>query len=89
MKKILSILAITFALLSNNVLYAQSDAFFSYSVNDNNREAQGDIGLRITVPYAHELTGNQNADPAPVGSGLLILTSLGIGYFTFKKNRSK
>lgn len=85
MKKILSILAITFALLSNNVLLAQSDAFFSYSVNDNNREAQG-IGQRITVPYAHELTGNQNADPAPLGTGLLILTGAGALYAMRKKN---
>lgn len=85
MKKILSILAITFALLSNNVLYAQSDAFFSYSVNDNNREEQG-IGLRITVPYEHELTGNQNADPAPLGTGLLILTGAGALYAMRKKN---
>ena len=85
MKKILSILAITFALLSNNVLYAQSDAFFSYSVNDNNREEQG-IGIRITVPYAHELQGNQNADPAPLGTGLLILTGAGALYAMRKKN---
>ena len=85
MKKILSILAITFALLSNNVLYAQSDAFFSYSVNDNNREEQ-DIGLRITVPYAHELRGNQDADPAPLGTGLLILTGAGALYAMRKKN---
>lgn len=85
MKKILSILAITFALLSNNVLQAQSDGFFTYSINDN----RGEINDRITVPIAHELTGKQNADPAPVGSGLLILTSLGIGYVSLKKNRSK
>lgn len=85
MKKILSILAITFALLSNNVLYAQSDAFFSYSVNDNNREEQ-DIGLRITVPYAHELTGNHDADPLPLGTGLLILTGAGALYAMRKKN---
>ena len=86
MKKILSILAITFALLSNNVLYAQSDAFFSYSVNDNNREAQ-DIGLRITVPNAHELLDNQNADPnVPLGTGLLILTGAGALYAMRKKN---
>ena len=85
MKKILSILAITFALLSNNVLYAQSDAFFSYSINDNNREEQG-IVKRITVPSAHELTGNQNADPAPLGTGLLILTGAGALYAMRKKN---
>ena len=84
MKKILSILAITFALLSNNVLYAQSDAFFSYSVNDNNREAQ--IGQRIIVPYAHELTENQDADPLPLGTGLLILTGAGALYAMRKKN---
>lgn len=85
MKKILSVLAITFALLSNNVLYAQSDAFFSYSVNDNNREAQ-DIGLRITVPYSHELQENQDADPLPLGTGLLILTGAGALYAMRKKN---
>lgn len=85
MKKILSVLAITFALLSNNVLYAQSDAFFSYSVNDNNREAQ-DIGQRITVPYSHELRENQDADPLPLGTGLLILTGAGALYAMRKKN---
>jgi hypothetical protein len=87
MKKILSILVIAFALLSNNVLQAQ-DAFFSYSVNDDNREGSG-INNRIVVPNSHELLKNQNADPAPLGSGLLILTSLGIGYVSLKKNRSK
>lgn len=87
MKKILSILLIAFALLSNNVLQAQ-DAFFSYSVNDDNREGSG-INNRIVVPSSHELLENQNADPAPLGSGLLILTSLGIGYVSLKKNRSK
>lgn len=88
MKKILSILAITFALLSNNALQAQSDAFFSYSINGDNREGSA-INDRIVVPSSHELLGNQNADPAPIGSGLLILTSLGIGYVSLKKNRSK
>ena len=83
MKKILSILAITFALLSNNVLYAQSDAFFSYSVNDNNIEA---IGQRITVPYSHELRENQDADPAPLGTCLLILAGAGALYAMRKKN---
>ena len=73
-------------MLSNNLLQAQSDGFFTYSINDNNRT---NINDRITVPISHELTGNQNADPAPIGSGLLILTSLGIGYVALRKNRSK
>ena len=84
MKKILSILLIAFALLSNNVLQAQ-DAFFSYSVNDDNREGSG-INNRIVVPSSHELIGNQNADPAPLGSGLLVLAGLGTLYAIRKKN---
>lgn len=90
MKKILFIIA--FAILcSNNIAIAQTestDGFFTYSENYNIKRYSSSI--TPVLPYEHELTGNQSADSSvPTGSGLLILTGIGICYAAHKKNRSK
>ena len=90
MKKILFIIAFTI-LCSNNIVIAQresTDGFFTYSENyDTKRYSSSRTPF---LPYEHELTGNQSADSSvPTGSGLLILTSIGICYAAHKKNRSK
>lgn len=82
MKKILSIIAITFIFC--NYLNAQSDAFFNCSEIGHREDAQSPL-----VPITHGSDFNEPAYPTPIGSGLLILTSLGIGYVSLKKNRSK
>ena len=80
MKKFLVTLSIVMALgFSAN---AQSDGFFSYSTGDENRT---DLGTMPTLP-GRNLTENQNADPTPVGSGLLILAGLGVAYAARRKN---
>ena len=58
---------------------AQSDAFFSYSDVDNqNRQSNG-------LP-ALPMRGQSDDQPAPVGSGLLILAGLGAAYALKRKN---
>ena len=59
---------------------AQSDAFFSYSDVDNqNRQSNG-------LP-ALPMRGQSDDQPAPVGSGLLILAGLGAAYALKRKNK--
>ena len=93
MKKILFIIAFTI-LCSNNIAIAQTegtestDGFFTYSENCNIKRYSSSI--TPVLPYEHELIGNQSADSSvPTGSGLLILTGIGICYAAHKKNRSK
>lgn len=65
-----------------------TDGFFSYSENYNIKRFSSSI--TPVLPYEHELIGKQSADSTvPTGSGLLILTSIGICYAAHKKNRSK
>ena len=88
MKKIILAIALFVALgLSAN---AQSDGFFSSSYTyDENRNAPDANGWELfNMPsiIGHGYEYDQNADPAPVGSGLLILAGLGVAYAMRKKN---
>ena len=77
MKKIIFTIAIILGLTMGAV--AQSDGFFnSYSMDDGSRSESQDLP---TLPQ-----GGQIGDcPAPLGTGLLILTALGAGYAVAKK----
>ena len=78
MKKTLLTIAITLGLTIGAT--AQSDGFFnSYSVDDGSRSDESqDLP---TLPQ-----GGQIGDcPAPLGTGLLILTALGAGYAVAKR----
>ena len=77
MKKTLLTIAITLGLTIGAT--AQSDGFFnSYSVDDGSRSESQDLP---TLPQ-----GGQIGDcPAPLGTGLLILTALGAGYAVAKR----
>lgn len=73
-----------------NIQYGteSTDGFFDFSENYDVKRYSSSI--TPVLPYEHELTGNRSADSAvPTGSGLLILTSIGICYAAHKKNRSK
>ena len=88
MKKIILAIALFVALgLSAN---AQSDGFFSSSYTyDENRNAPDANGWELfNMPsiIGHGYEYDQNADPAPVGSGLLILAGLGVAYAMRKKD---
>lgn len=57
---------------------SSSDGFFSSNTTtEENRE--GETGLFPTLP-GRNLTGDQDASPTPIGSGLLILAGLGVAY---------
>ena len=73
------IITIIFALGLGMSLNAQSDGFFTYNNVDDKRT---EWGLEPALPYAHGLDGHQSS--APLGSGLLILGALALGYFRFK-----
>ena len=82
MKKILSIIAIIFCL--GNGLNAQTDGFFNYSeAGKQNRSST----FQPLLPISHESEVNEPAYPTPVGSGLLILSCVGIAYASYKKKK--
>lgn len=72
-----------------NIQYGteSTDGFFDFSENYDVKRFSSSI--TPVLPYQHELGENQSAAPAPTGSGLLILTGIGICYAAHKKNRSK
>ncbi|MCQ2319382.1 MAG: hypothetical protein MJZ90_10775 [Bacteroidales bacterium] len=76
MKKTLLAIAIILGFTAGAM--AQSDGFFNNWNNFDNRED----GLELPALPNHALSGDQ---PAPLGSGLLILTALGAGYALSKR----
>ncbi len=86
MKKIL--LAIAFILvigLGANAQGGKSDGFFGNWDNGLDRGDEPFVISGINVPSGQapgDFTGNE---PAPLGSGLLILTALGAGYAVSRK----
>jgi hypothetical protein len=82
MKKILSIIAIIFCL--GNGLNAQTDGFFNYSeAGKQNRNST----FQPLLPTSHGTDVNQPAYPTPVGSGLLILSCVGIAYASYQTKK--
>ena len=84
MKKLIT--TTIFALVFGLNLSAQSDGFFSYNNIDSNRGGSSEWGAIPTLPSSHGLDFDQNAAPAPLGSGLLILGGLAIFYAKRKKS---
>ena len=87
MKKIILAIALFVALgLSAN---AQSDGFFSSSYTyDENRNAPDANGWELfNMPsiIGHGYEYDQNADPAPIDSGLLLLGGMALAYGMRKK----
>lgn len=76
MKKVIATLAIILGLGTG--VSAQSDAFFTQSFSDY-REAVDTETPRLPD---HNLMTNQNA---PVGTGLLLLAGMGLGYAALRK----
>lgn len=56
-----------------------------FNGNNDNRDRLIDINGILGLPS--DQIGSTNNSPAPVGSGLLILTALGIGYSIQKRKR--
>ena len=85
MKKI--IFAIALVMTMGLAASAQNDGFFKYSNIENNRAGSNEIGA-ITPANPGGGIGVYTTDqPAPVGSGLLILTALGAGYAVARKRK--
>ena len=61
-----------------------SDGFFSSNYSEY-REGN-EFGIMPILP-GHTTTSDQDADPAPIGSGLLLLAGMGLGY-AIKKRRN-
>ena len=78
MKKLIA--TTIFALIFGLNLSAQSDGFFSYNTIGGDRGGSSEWGAYPTLPSTHGLDLDQNASPAPLGTGLLILGGLAIFY---------
>lgn len=79
MKKVIATVAIILGLgVGAN---AQSDAFFTQNFSDY-RSAEDVVTPRLP---AHELMSNQDA--APIGTGLLLLAGMGLGYAALRKRK--
>lgn len=77
MKKRLMIIS-SIIILGCSTLFAQSDGFFTYSDGgETNRSTSWSV--EAALPTSHGLTAHQSAE-APLGSGLLLLASLALGY---------
>ena len=76
MKKIILTIAIVLGIGFG--VSAQSDAFFTQSFSEYRNADE----VTPALPYAHNLREHQSA---PLGSGLLILAGLGLGYATLRK----
>ena len=83
------ILIIAFALGLGLNLNAQSqrkglsDGFFSQNYSEYNRDGN-DYGVMPLLP-GHTTSKDYDADPVPVGSGLLLLAGLGLAYGVKRK----
>lgn len=78
MKKVIATLAI---ILGFGIgVNAQSDAFFTQSFSDY-RDVESIDAETPRIP-GHDLTANQDA---PIGTGLLLLTGMGLGYAMLRK----
>lgn len=85
MKKIALTIALVLALgLGANAQIGISDAFFNdWAQSDFLRD--GGLGLMLPgLPGDHGLGGDV---PAPLGSGLIILGTLGAGYATLRRRK--
>ena len=58
---------------------AQSDGFFAQSFGEYRDSSEGKLPA---LPNAHNLTEHQSA---PLGSGLLLLAGMGLGYAALRK----
>ena len=53
-------------------------------------ESRANSGDRLTtpsIPHGFGLSGDENADPAPLGSGIAVLVGLGAAYMVAKKRK--
>jgi len=82
MKKLLLSIILVFTL--NVIGNAQNDTFFKWNGNDEDGIYRDIEDLSFTLPTAH---GSSFDYDAPVGSGLLVLTALGMVYAISRRKK--
>lgn len=82
MKKMFLVLVLVFA-MSATVFAQYSDGFFKNYDNDNYNRLDDPVDIGLYLPSG--TLGSTYNEPAPLGSGLLILTALGAGYAIRKR----
>ena len=82
MKKILFAIALVFT-MSFGVMAQKNDAFINDWENSSRISDPGIAGL--LMPNTN--IGDISNSPAPLGSGLLVLTALGAGYMVAKRRK--
>lgn len=80
------IFAIGFGLNLNAQYNSLSDGFFSSTYSEY-RENKW-VGNMPLLPRTHGSELDYDAEEVPIGSGLLILTGLGLGYATLRRKDS-
>ena len=66
----------------------KSDSFFSSNKYSEYRDVTEDMGVMPLLP-GHNTLKDYDADPVPIGSGLLLLAGLGLGYASLRKVKSE
>lgn len=84
MKKLILTISIIFTL--NLCANAQSDGFFGSWSDDYSDRSSGGISSPGLVTPQTIIGSTENATGAPLGSGLIVLSVLGVGY-SIVKNR--
>ena len=82
MKKILFAIALTITLSLTASAQSHTDSFVDWTDSDAGRTS---VDWAIVFPATHFTNTDQNG--APLGSGLLVLTTLGAGYVVNKRHR--
>ena len=86
MKKILFAIAIVLTLGLTANAQNKQDSFFDW---DDNSWSNRDISNSIVFIMPQNGLGDTGNEPAPLGSGLLVLTALGAGYAIARKKDNK
>ena len=86
MKIILLAIAFVFMMtLGANAQGGKTDGFFNY--NEDITDRTSSVYSDVMLPNYHFT--NHDQEGAPLGSGLLILTTLGAGYAVMRKRKNK
>lgn len=83
MKKMFLVLALVFA-MSASAFAQRSDGFFSDYDNNVYNRIDDPVNIGLYLPSG-VLGANYSEPAAPIGTGLLILTVLGVGYAIRKR----
>lgn len=78
---------ITLILGLNIYTNAQSDAFFSYQY-ERREDDDNEWSELIMLPPVHGLDYNYPANEASLGTGLLIMTGMGLTYIKHRKRKT-